>query len=123
LFENLSLDNRQHLSFTTEHGPVQVLKYTFSEVNSPLVFRSILTFSSKASFIEATPYETTFWFSEIVESPHNLLSKHQKHPGNFWVNHTAVILKVTDFEMTAEMAAILGATTGLLMLAPEGIGE
>jgi len=123
LFENLPLHNRQRLSFETEYGPVQAKKYTFSEVNSPLIFRSILTLSAKESFNDETHFETDFWVSEIVESPKNLLLLHQTNQNNIGVNNTSMIKKITGFGAAAKTAALLGVTTGLILLSPEGTIE
>jgi hypothetical protein len=117
-----NVEGRQRLKIASENGPIHVKRYSFPEENSPLSFRSLLTLSSKESFVDETIFEKTFWVSEIIESPVNILSAQQKglNNGIRGINNTSTITKISSFGLAAGTITVIGATTGLLMLMPEG---
>lgn len=124
-FVNLPENNFTHLSMRSENGPVKVKRYNFSEENSPLIFRSLLTLSSKETFTDETLFESTFWVSDILESPHKSLSLQQTtmdNGGNI-INNTSIISSKTKFGKSAGPMFLIGITTGLLYLASENATE
>lgn len=122
IFKNLPDKSFQRFHVPSENGPVQVKQYDFSVENTPLLFRSILTFSSHESFTEETLYENTFWVSEIIESPHKNIFPHRKSQANGLIN-TSLITTKTRFGNIATAVTILGVSTGLIALSTMGDEE
>ncbi len=69
--EELPADKKVKKRMKYDNGEVKVDKYDFAMEESPLWFRSRLTFSTSESFENESSIESIFWVSEIIQSPRN----------------------------------------------------
>lgn len=69
--EELPTDKKVKKRMKYDNGEVKVDKYEFGMEESPLWFRSRLTFSTSESFENESSIESIFWVSEIIQSPRN----------------------------------------------------
>lgn len=120
-FSFLPENDIMQLSMHSQDGPVRVKQYNFTEENSPLIFRSLLTLSSKEISTDETLFESTFWVSKIVESPSKnlLLQPTDKNNGESITYAPSLISSKTEFGKTAGPISLLGITLGLIYLSAE----
>lgn len=124
-FELLPENNFRSMRMRSGNGSVKVKRYNFSEEDSPLIFRSLLTLSSKETFTDETLFESTFWVSDILESPSKSLPLQQpnEHGDETDINYPSIISSKTEFGKAAGPITLIGLTTGLLYLASENTAE
>lgn len=121
-FKDLPERNLQHLKMSSENGPVKVKKYIFSEANSPLSFRSIITVSNQESFSKETMFDNTFWVAEVLESSHEKLIRRQHiNERDFTqLHHSSSLNSKTDVGKVGGTITLLSALVGLFYLSSEG---
>jgi hypothetical protein len=85
----------EKVKLNTKMGKSRATRYSFSQSDTPLAFRSFITLSIDEQFINPTYLDHSFWVDEVIEtrvSPYNLL---EEKPNQYYNSNGSILIPLS----------------------------